>query len=158
MGSAFTVVLPLPAVLEHQKVNRVQRDASSFDKTHQTHVLVAEDNEINQMVAQRMLEKLGCQVSIAADGAEAIEMAVQGTYDLILMDLQMPHVTGVEACKHILGELDDAPHIVAMTANVLEDEQQRCIDAGMSDFLAKPVKLEGLRSCLHKHGLDPPPQ
>lgn len=153
VGSAFIVILPLPAAREEPAFSRSVAKPSAAKETSQPHVLVAEDNEINQMIAQRMLEKLGCQVSIASDGAQAVRFAAEGDFDLVLMDLQMPKVNGIDACRQILESLDHAPHIIAMTANVLDEERRRCVDAGMSDFLAKPVKLESLQTCLRKHGI-----
>lgn len=153
VGSAFIVSLPLPAAREEALFSRPSVNSATVEEVSQPHVLVAEDNEINQMIAQRMLEKLGCQVSVASDGAQAIKCASNGKFDLVLMDLQMPKVNGIDACRQILLEMDHAPHIIAMTANVLDEERRRCVDAGMSDFLAKPVKLESLQTCLRKHGL-----
>ncbi len=153
VGSAFIVSLPLPAAGEEPSFSRSFVNSSAAEEASQPHVLVAEDNEINQMIAQRMLEKLGCKVSVASDGAQAVQYASEGNFDLVLMDLQMPKVNGIDACKKILLNMNHAPHIIAMTANVLDEERRRCVDAGMSDFLAKPVKLESLQTCLRKHGL-----
>lgn len=153
VGSAFIVNLPLPVASEEVYSLRSTTDSSTLVECAQPHILVAEDNEINQMIAQRMLEKLGCQVTLATDGEQAVELACDGRFDLVLMDLQMPKANGIDACQEILNNMDHAPHIVAMTANVLDEERRRCVDAGMSDFLAKPVKLENLRVCLRKHGL-----
>lgn len=153
VGSAFIVSLPLPAVREEPVFPISFVKSAVVEKASQPNVLVAEDNEINQMIAQRMLEKLGCQVSVASDGAQAVQYASEGNFDLILMDLQMPKQNGIDACKQILVNMNHAPHIIAMTANVLDEERRRCVDAGMSDFLAKPVKLESLQTCLRKHGL-----
>ncbi|MEM8496473.1 MAG: response regulator [Pseudomonadota bacterium] len=153
VGSAFIVSLPLQAVHEEPSFSRTLSKSASAEKASQPSVLVAEDNEINQMIAQRMLEKLGCQVSVVSDGAQAVQRASDGNFDLVLMDLQMPKLNGVDACKQILVKMNHAPHIIAMTANVLDEERRRCIEAGMSDFLAKPVKLENLQTCLRKHGL-----
>ncbi len=154
VGSAFIVRLPLPAVSDQVMPMRAISDSGFATESAQPRVLVAEDNDINQMIAQRMLEKLGCQVCIAIDGAQAVQLACEGRFDIVLMDLQMPRTNGIDACQEILEKMDHAPHIIAMTANVLEEERRRCVAAGMSDFLAKPVKLESLRTCLRKHGLD----
>jgi len=152
IGSAFIVSLPLPPVVESVRTLAPALQPER-EVPQQPRILLAEDNEINQMVAQRMLLKLGCEVVIASNGALALEMQQQSHFDLILMDLQMPEMDGVTATRAILEGAENAPHIVAMTANVLEEERERCIAAGMSDFMSKPVKLENLRSCLRKHGL-----
>ncbi len=154
VGSAFTVRVPLE-IAEAQEREFAVAQRPERENRSQPHVLVAEDNEINQLVASRMLQKLGCQVSLAADGALAVELAKTTEFDMILMDLQMPGVDGLTATVQILESIDSAPHIVAMTANVLQDKRQHCIDAGMSDFLAKPIKLNKLHSCLRKHGVLP---
>ncbi|MFK8018710.1 MAG: ATP-binding protein [Pseudomonadales bacterium] len=152
VGSAFIVSLPLAPVVESVRtlspVQPLEREVPQ-----QPRILLAEDNEINQMVAQRMLLKLGCEVVIASNGAIALEIQQQQHFDLILMDLQMPEMDGLTATLAILADSENAPHIVAMTANVLDEERERCIAAGMSDFMSKPIKLDNLRSCLRKHGL-----
>ncbi len=118
----------------------------------QARVLVAEDNVVNQRVAVRMLEKLGCRVDVAANGKEALEMVETLPYDLVLMDCQMPEVDGYEATIEIRkreGESRRIP-IVAMTANALQGERERCLSIGMDDYIAKPVKTEALERALEK--------
>ncbi|MFI5937467.1 response regulator [Actinoplanes sp. NPDC051494] len=107
-------------------------------------VLVAEDNHVNQQVAQHMLAKLGHRVHTVADGSEAVEALRQADYDVVLMDIQMPVLDGLEATRLIRAELPAArqPYIIAMTASVLIEDRTACRLAGMDDYLAKPVRLD----------------
>ncbi|MFI5311713.1 MAG: response regulator [Gemmatimonadales bacterium] len=114
-----------------------------------TRVLLAEDNPVNQMVAVKMLEHLGCTVDVAADGEEALVMSSQFPYDVIFMDMQMPNLDGLEATRRIRVR-DAASHIriVAMTANAMAGDRERCLAAGMDDYVSKPVTPEALRAAL----------
>ncbi len=112
-------------------------------------MLVIEDNPINQTVARGMLEKLGCQVDMASNGVEGVGMAGDAPYDLILMDCQMPVMDGYEASSALRIAKVDTP-IVAMTAAVLEDDRSRCLEAGMNDHLAKPVRPTDLAAMLER--------
>jgi CheY-like chemotaxis protein len=109
-------------------------------------ILLAEDDAINQEVAMELLrETLGFSVDLAADGLEAVQLATQRDYALILMDLQMPHMDGVEAARAIrkLPNRAKTP-IVALTANAFDEDRERCMEAGMDDFVAKPVDPDAL--------------
>jgi signal transduction histidine kinase/CheY-like chemotaxis protein len=112
-------------------------------------VLLAEDNEINQRVAVRMLEKLGCEVTVVADGLAAVESFRNGPPDVILMDYQMPGMDGVQATRAIraLAEGSAIP-IIATTANVRDEDKSACLDSGMDDFLPKPLSLAALSAVL----------
>jgi PAS domain S-box-containing protein len=109
-------------------------------------VLVAEDNRINQMVTTRMLQKMGCQVDVAADGAAAVRSVENKRYDIVLMDLLMPEVDGTEAAKRIrrMAGARSAIPIVALTASASPEMRLQCLEAGMNDFLAKPMELQAL--------------
>jgi signal transduction histidine kinase/CheY-like chemotaxis protein len=116
------------------------------------HILVAEDMAVNQMVARGLLEARGHSVDVAADGAEAIAKVEEKEYDLILMDMQMPRMDGLEATRRIRargGKLASVP-IVAMTANAFGSDQAACVEAGMNDFLAKPIDAEKLGEALDR--------
>jgi two-component system sensor histidine kinase/response regulator len=115
-------------------------------------VLLAEDNPVNQKLARRLLGKLGCRVDQAANGREAVQMVDQFPYDLILMDVQMPEMDGYQATAQI-REHETAPHhvpIVAMTAHALRGDREQCLQAGMDDYLSKPVSLDALRAAVEK--------
>ncbi len=116
-------------------------------------VLVAEDNIVNQMVIKAMLEKMGCAVSIASNGKLAIDAYKEEQPDIVLMDMSMPEMDGAEATGHIRNIQDElgvrAP-IIGVTAHALREDRQRCIDAGMDDYLSKPVKEDALMDMLRR--------
>lgn len=115
-------------------------------------VLVAEDNGINQRVALRMLEKLDCRVDVAANGREALEMLELLPYDLVFMDCQMPEMDGYSATAEIRRREGTRGHtpVVAMTANTMAGDRERCLDAGMDDYIAKPVTTGALSAALER--------
>ncbi len=108
-------------------------------------ILLVEDNPVNQLVAKGMLAKLGCRVEVATQGAEALEWLEREDFDLVLMDCNMPVMDGYEASRRIRqsGRWPQLP-IVALTANAMPEERERCRAAGMSDYLAKPFRREEL--------------
>jgi CheY-like chemotaxis protein len=113
-------------------------------------ILVAEDNQVNQQVATGLITKLGHRVDIAANGREAVEAICNLPYDLILMDVQMPEMDGFEATaaiRRLNGGRADVP-IIAMTANAMEGDPQKCLDAGMDDYIAKPVDRRKLANAI----------
>ncbi len=119
-------------------------------------VLLAEDNVVNQKVAARMLEKMGVAVDVANNGLEAVRMCLQFRYDLVLMDCQMPEMDGYAATREIrrLQALSASPRgvpVIALTANTLEGDRERCLDAGMNDFLGKPIRQQDLLALLLRH-------
>lgn len=116
-------------------------------------ILIAEDNEINQTLSLRMLEKLGYRADMAPDGSQALHMAKENRYDLILMDIQMPVMDGLEATRRILGELPagEKPIVVAMTANVLSGERERCLEVGMKDLISKPISFQILKEMIERY-------
>ena len=115
-------------------------------------VLLVEDNPVNQDVAMGMLEQLGCEVELATDGAEAVSKGAEEKYDIVLMDCQMPMMDGYEATRLIKsGESINAPTpIVALTANAMDGDREKCLMAGMDDYLSKPVRTHVLSHMLEK--------
>jgi CheY-like chemotaxis protein len=109
-------------------------------------VLLAEDNVVNQKVALLLLDRLGYRADVAASGEEVIEAVQRQHYDVILMDVHMPEMDGIEATRRILTMLppQDHPYIVAMTAAAMQEDRERCRQVGMHDFISKPVKVEEL--------------
>jgi CheY-like chemotaxis protein/HPt (histidine-containing phosphotransfer) domain-containing protein len=115
-------------------------------------VLLVEDNEVNQAVALGMLEELGCDTVVATNGQEAIEHFVQEDFDVILMDCEMPVMDGFSATAAIRERTKDSDEvpIIALTANAIDGDRERCIAAGMQDYLSKPITIEKLHGTLHK--------
>ena len=115
-------------------------------------ILLAEDNRVNQKVALRMLERLGYRADVAANGYEALRALERAAYDVILMDVQMPEMDGLEAARQIGARYDagQRPHIIAMTANAMTDDREHYLAAGMDDYLSKPVRLETLDEALRR--------
>ncbi len=115
-------------------------------------LLLVEDNIFNQKVALRMLQRLGYQADVAGNGEEALDQLQSQRYDAVLMDIQMPQLDGLAASRRIRAEFppDQQPYIVAMTANALQGDRERCIEAGMDDYISKPVQVKDLIAALER--------
>ncbi len=118
-------------------------------------ILLAEDNVINQKVITRMLSRLGYQADVASNGKKALEMMERKKYNVILMDILMPEMDGLEATRRIRERWSDGPKIIAMTATVLTGDRDQCFAAGMDGFIGKPTKLEDLKAALARIDADP---
>jgi len=139
---ALQEALALP---RHKKVRSSSSEAMHPDMD----ILLAEDNLVNQKVARLMLKKLGYRADLASNGREVLQAISKKSYDVILMDVQMPEMDGLEATRAILDlNLKKRPRILAMTAYALEGDKERCLLAGMDGYISKPVQLEELRSAL----------
>ena len=115
-------------------------------------ILLAEDNAMNQKVALRLLERLGYRADVATNGLEAIEALERRPYDVVLMDVQMPELDGLDATRRICERWPEErrPHIIAMTANALPEDREACFAAGMNDYVAKPIRAEELVTALKR--------
>jgi CheY-like chemotaxis protein len=113
-------------------------------------ILMAEDNPINQRVGRLILQKAGFTVDLVGDGSEAVEAHRVNPYDVILMDCQMPTMDGFEASRRIRQMNQHQPAIIAVTANALVGEREKCLQAGMNDYLSKPFQAEQLISIVRK--------
>ncbi|MEI6444334.1 MAG: ATP-binding protein [Nostocales cyanobacterium ELA583] len=113
-------------------------------------VLLAEDNKVNQKVALYSLKKIGYSADIANNGVEVLEMLEKQSYDVILMDMQMPEMDGITATRIIRQSLNPQPWIIAITANILEEDRHACFNAGMNDFMTKPIRVEELAAVIEK--------
>ncbi|MFQ5627218.1 MAG: response regulator [bacterium] len=115
-------------------------------------ILLAEDNQVNQKVALAILGKLGYRADVASNGLEVVEALHRQKYDVILMDVQMPEMDGLEATRYICGQWQkhERPRIVAMTANAMQGDREKCLAVGMDDYISKPVKIDELIAALRR--------
>ena len=139
---------PAPALA--QRPHSVRERLAELARSRPMRILLAEDNAVNQEVAVALIGSAGLTVDVAGDGQQAVDMVQAGDYALVLMDVQMPVMDGLDATRAIRGLPQGAAlPILAMTANAFDDERQRCLDAGMDDHVAKPVVAEQLFATLH---------
>ncbi len=119
---------------------------------HPLRILLAEDNVVNQKLALRILQQMGYRADLASNGIEAIESVQRQTYDVVLMDVQMPEMDGLDAARRICARWgqDERPRIVAMTANAMQGDRDMCLAAGMDDYLTKPIRVERLVEALSR--------
>lgn len=150
-GSCFFVEIPVDVPVCHVKADTKRSDVQEERELTGRRVLLVEDNEINLRVAREILLKSGMKVSEARDGAQAVERVRGEDFDIVLMDCQMPVLDGYSATSYIRNVLamTDLP-IIALTAHALTGERERCLEAGMNDYLAKPFKMSELLSLLRR--------
>jgi signal transduction histidine kinase/ActR/RegA family two-component response regulator len=148
-GTSFTLKLPFQEVVAPEEADESQMIDNDPLKIPELRVLLAEDNLVNRSLMQKMLAKYGHQVSYAANGAEAVSMAKEQVFDLVLMDCQMPVMDGFEATRQIIAILGERrPRIVALTANAFKEDREQCLAAGMDDFLTKPISRNSLEKIM----------
>jgi signal transduction histidine kinase/DNA-binding response OmpR family regulator len=118
---------------------------------HPLRILLAEDNVVNQKLALRLLQQMGYRADLASNGIEAVESVERQAYDVVLMDVQMPELDGLDATRRICARLPahERPRIVAMTANAMQGDREMCLEAGMDDYLTKPIRVERLVEALN---------
>jgi CheY-like chemotaxis protein len=133
-----------------QAVSKPRFDATTATR-HPLRILLAEDNVVNQKLALRLLQQMGYRADVASNGIEAVECVARQPYDVVLMDVQMPEMDGLEASRRIVARWPDAglrPRIVAMTANAMQGDREACLAAGMDDYVTKPIRVEALVEAL----------
>ena len=125
-----------------------------FSKQFPLKILIAEDDEMNQQMSLMLLKRLGYEAESASNGKEVLEIVSEKKYDVILMDVQMPEMDGLEATRMIRLCLNEQPIIIAMTANAMDGDREACIKAGMEDYLSKPVSVDDLMRTLETWATD----
>ncbi|MCK7500286.1 MAG: response regulator [Comamonadaceae bacterium] len=155
VGSTFWFTVPLSTPGPGSRSRKSAGDPSSsalaalIAEFSGARILLAEDNAVNQELVRALFDDTGLQIDVAGDGATAVDMALAGDYALILMDLQMPRLDGVDATRairHASGS--HSTPIIALTASAFDEDRQRCIQAGMDDHIAKPLNSEVLYDTL----------
>jgi CheY-like chemotaxis protein len=136
---------------EEEREGRSQFDPQ-MGKRHPLRILLAEDNAVNQKLALRLLERMGYRADLAGNGLEVLEALYRQPYDVILMDVQMPDMDGLEATRYIVHEWSpqQRPRIIAMTANAMKEDREICLAAGMDDYVSKPIRVDELVNALNK--------
>ncbi|MCS6960268.1 MAG: response regulator [Pseudanabaenaceae cyanobacterium SKYGB_i_bin29] len=142
---------PIDSKLLLTEIDRLLLTAYPPQRQEGLRLLVAEDNPVNQKVILRMLTKLGYTADVTVNGIATLEAIVKNSYDLVLMDVEMPVLDGVAVAQRIMREMENPPKIVAMTAHRDSEERNRCLEAGMTEFITKPISLEALKNLLERY-------
>jgi CheY-like chemotaxis protein len=123
---------------------------AELGRRHPLRILLAEDNVVNQKLALRILQQMGYRADLAANGVEVLESVARQRYDVVLMDVQMPEMDGLEASRRIVASAapEGRPRIIAMTANAMQGDREMCLAAGMDDYLTKPIRVDQLVDAL----------
>ncbi len=158
-GSTFWFTVPLKessSPRENPTSQVVDRPTEEQAPRKSTRVLVVEDNVINQKLVLKMLDIMGYRADAVANGKEAFDAIQKMGYDIILMDVLMPEMDGMEASGRIREKIqhENQPVIIAMTANAMKGDREKCLEAGMDDYLAKPINKQDLAAMLGQHGKD----
>jgi signal transduction histidine kinase/ActR/RegA family two-component response regulator len=145
-GSQFHIIFSAPLAKTTEKTQlSTTEQVTSIESLVGLRLLLVEDNPVNRLLATKLLEKLGITPDIAVNGQEAVDKVKQEAFDVILMDMQMPVMDGITATRVIREQQGiSQPHIIALTANVFNEDQQACLAAGMNDFLSKPIDFQKL--------------
>ena len=156
-GSTFSFSVEMAVAEQNPRSNQEVEQGTNQDSNPaglepgSLKILLAEDNIVNQQVVAKMLALMGCQTDVAEDGRSALTAIRSGNYDLVLMDLQMPEMDGLEVTRTIRHEMPDIPcRIVAITANAFEEDRVACLAAGMDDYLVKPLQRTALEATLNR--------
>jgi signal transduction histidine kinase/CheY-like chemotaxis protein len=146
-----TLLAPDTALRAAPTLTKPRIDAA-LARTHPLRILLAEDNVVNQKLAMRLLQQMGYRADLASNGVEAIECVARQTYDVVLMDVQMPEMDGLEASRRISAKWkpNHRPRIVAMTANAMQGDREECLAAGMDDYVTKPIRVDALVEALNR--------
>jgi CheY-like chemotaxis protein/anti-sigma regulatory factor (Ser/Thr protein kinase) len=158
-GSTFRFSIRAPvATLDTKRAAPKTVVDPAMAERHPLRILLAEDNVVNQKLALRLLQQMGYRADLAGNGVEAIERIEREPYDVVLMDVQMPEMDGLEASRRITARwpVGQRPHIVAMTANAMQGDREECLAAGMDDYVTKPIRVDALVQALISVGARQP--
>ena len=155
-GTEFKVILPLKLGDQEKRKSVEKKESLSILSTqYPHHILVVEDNTVNQKLAKMMFNKMGYEITLANNGQEALDLlsgSNEDPFSIIFMDMQMPVMDGVSATKIIIEKYGQNTYpIIAMTANVLEEDKKKCFEVGMNDFVPKPISITDLKKILIKY-------
>ena len=155
MGSTFTFTIPAEAVkvaqVEEQPVYRVDRNLAARIPLR---ILVAEDNPVNRRLILHVLNQFGYAAEVAEDGNQAVDAVTQNTFDLVFLDVHMPELDGLQAARRINELLPNGrPRLIAVTADAMVGDREKCLDAGMDDYIRKPIRSEDLQRTIERWGV-----
>ena len=122
--------------------------SNTFAKEYPLNILIVEDDLINQKLIERILSKLGYLTDTVSDGIQVLNSIIKKKYNVILMDIRMPEMNGLEATQHIRRMTIEQPYIIAMTANAMSKDREECLQIGMNDYIAKPMRLNEIINTL----------
>ncbi|HZY43317.1 MAG TPA: response regulator, partial [Anaerolineae bacterium] len=144
-----SIFVEQPTLVRKAETIKTQFDPEMAHK-HPLRILLAEDNAVNQKLALRLLQQMGYRADVAGNGLEAIEAVERQKYDVILMDVQMPEMDGLDATRAIVARWPKGvrPQIIAMTANAMQGDREMCLEAGMDDYMTKPIRIDELVAAL----------
>jgi CheY-like chemotaxis protein/anti-sigma regulatory factor (Ser/Thr protein kinase) len=152
-GAAFRFDIPIEVVEEcSQPARRNGAAKARFSDLPELRIVVAEDDPVNREVALKFLERLGYQPDWASNGADLLKSLEHGSYDVVLMDMQMPGMDGLEAARRVRRDLppERQPRIIALTAAAFPEDRARCLEAGMDDYISKPIDMDQLAAIVGK--------
>jgi len=149
-GSTLRFSIRVPEARAPQPVPASRTVDPGLAARHPLRILLAEDNVVNQKLALRPLQRMGYRADLASNGIEAVESVARQAYDVILMDVQMPEMDGLEATRRIVATYaaNVRPRIIAMTANAMQGDREMCLAAGMDDYITKPIRVDALVAAL----------
>ena len=152
LGSTFRFDIRAPAAVlpDFEGAPAKATPDAGMAERHPLRILLAEDNVVNQKLAMRLLQRMGYEADLAVNGLEALAAVERATYDVVLMDVQMPEMDGFEATRRIVERWTERPRIVAMTANAMQGDRETCLAAGMDDYVTKPIRVDALVGALMK--------
>ncbi len=147
--NSLATILAGQTIPENKPGTKSQLNAQMAEQ-HPLQILIAEDNLVNQKVAVRILQRMGYRADVVANGLEAIDAVERQAYDVVFMDVQMPEMDGLKATEHIRARLPSyrQPYIIAMTAHAMQQDRDRCLEAGMNDYVSKPIQVNELQAAI----------